>query len=165
MPSLGLDEQKPDKRPTWWGNLAMDRDARKSSRHARKYIRRGPSEGFTTYPGRSPSLSGRFGPPARQRVEMGREKSAEAVGVGNRRRRAESFLPRTSRERLDGRGAAANRGLPTDLQLRRSRGDLAPRPGQRRRHPTCPVRGATNARGVRPRTSLDRTSVGRGLPT
>jgi hypothetical protein len=28
-PELGFDEQKPDRRPAWWGNPAMDGDARK----------------------------------------------------------------------------------------------------------------------------------------
>jgi hypothetical protein len=33
---LGFDEQEPDTRPAWWGNPAMDGDARSSSRHARR---------------------------------------------------------------------------------------------------------------------------------
>ena len=33
---LGFDEQKPDTRPAWWGNPAMDGDARKSFGHARR---------------------------------------------------------------------------------------------------------------------------------
>jgi hypothetical protein len=87
-------------------------------------------------------------------------------GRGNRghrsrdpRRRAEPFYPGSQSGTTRWRGATVKegKGLPTDLRFRGPRGGPTPRPG-RRRHPNCSARGATNAYGVRPGTSLDRPS-------
>src|SRR5581483_1106836 len=91
-----------------------------------------------------------------QHVETGREKSAEAVVAAGWacREGLNPLMQGASRRRLDGRGAAARRVLPT-IPLRGDRGEPAPRPGWRSPQLICPARGATSVRGVRPSTSLE----------
>jgi hypothetical protein len=61
------------------GNPAGDGDARRSSGHTHRSIRRRPGERAVSYPGRSPVLSGSSGVGARRRALTAREASAEAI--------------------------------------------------------------------------------------
>ena len=108
MSELGLDEQESDIRPVSVGNAAMDADARISL--ATDAGKSGEAQGDHTRLNLGGlSICPTIGLPGRQLLEMGWEKSAEAIVVGvhrsrqallvielTRQQRAESFDARSS---------------------------------------------------------------------
>ena len=105
-PELGLDEQKPDTRPAWWGNPAMDGDARiviRTRTTGKSGEARAKEPRLTL--GDLPSVrairttapaTGRDGPGEVSRGRSSRVAAGEVTMP--RERRAESFMPRSQSE-------------------------------------------------------------------
>ena len=156
--NLGADEQKPDTRPVWWGDPASDGKAQKSyGHHAGKSgsdrgkdqcLTLGDLSVFPVRRSRGPATA------SDGKGEVSRGHSSPGNRAKGRIRQPRSSLDHSMGVKRQQGGVG-----PRGASVRSPEGLAAPRRQRGRRNRTRDARGAMNACGMGPGTSLDAGGV------